>query len=592
MVNGAKYTRQSLRADFVVEPYTDNEKICKLTLSDIGDVFCTTVENDKVVTDVCPRLDFTAINLALTKGRHVLLQVEMAGETLVYQIFSVNNNNNGRYLIGRAIDSQPGRVVPGEFKGASVTVTMYDDDPCFTYWCFPYCNRWCDYHLWSFKDKKCEFVSIDSDSGELSFHHDTPISDVPELGFLGINSVVEIRAKRDGCKNAKTMIGIIVRVCDDGKRIKLRISKKGLKSKGCAAKKVVDGFKEGVYQLQSIQSVLDARSAHPPILGIANGVLKRTAEPGTVELAFNTTASSKLYEVDSATKIVSSKSVDAYLAEVAQSISEPVEEDLPGQENKFSVTMGVGAGAGAGIIRGFINKLSWTEWGYNATVHVPFSVYNMLGEKTNIENFSVNFVPSSFVGQQLIGQTLYNRVFPENTDFRFANLQGSTLQGSTLIGADFSNNAFLNFTDFRFANLTRANFTRATGNSIILERAILQDANLSNAQLIRANLQRANLQRANLDGAILQDANLQDANLSGAFNVLNANLTNATLIGVNFSRVNLTRTNFSGLDLSRAIFTNANLTGANFRGATLTGANFRSAILTGAIINRNSGGIF
>lgn len=385
------------------------------------------------------------------------------------------------------------------------------------------------------------------------------------------------------------MIGIVVRVCVDVKRITLRISKKGLKSKGCAAKKAVDGFKEGVYQLQSI--IVDPVDA--TIFGqlqITNGVLKKTPETGKVELAFNTTASSRLYEVDSATRMVSSKSVDAYLAEVAQSITEPVvAEDFTGPENKFSVTMfQKGAGAGAGFIDGFINKLSWTEQrGYTVTVDVPFSNYNILGENINIESFSVNSAPSSFLGQQLIGQTLYNRVFLENTDFRFANLTRANLQGSTLIGADFSNNANLNFTRFAFANLTRANFTQATGNFIIL-----QEANLSNAILSNANLQRANLQGANIDRAILQGANLEYANLSGAFNVLNANLTNATLIGVNFSGVNLRRTNFSRIDLSRANFTNANLTGANFTGATLTGAIFRGATLTGAIINRNSGGIF
>jgi uncharacterized protein YjbI with pentapeptide repeats len=581
MVNRAAYRQQSLKADIViVRLYPDNEKICKLTLSDIKDVFYTTVENDEVVTDVFPGLDSTAINLALTKGGYVLLQVGTAGETTIYQLFSLSNNNNGGVVFIGVTVSQSG-VVPGELKGASVTVTMYGFDPCFTYWCPG--DRF-------FKDTKCEFVPTDSNSGELIFHHDTPISDVPV-----INSVIEIIAKRDGCKNAKTMIGIVVRVCVDVKRITLRISKKGLKSKGCAAKKVVAGFKNGAYQLESIQPVLDAKSAHRQRIGIANGVLTKTAELGKIELEFNTTAYSRVYNIDPATKTVSSKSVDAYLAEVAQSISEsePGAEDFPESEKKFSVTIEVGEG----FIEGFINNLSWTEPKYTATVHVPFSNYNMLGENTLIESFSVNFVPSSFVGQQLIGQTLYNRVFPENTDFRFANLTRANLQGSTLIGADFSNNAFLNFTDFRFANLTRANFTRATGNFINLEEANLSNAILSNAQLIRADLRNANI-----DGANLQGANLEYANLSDARNVLNANLTNATLIGVNFSRVNLRRTNFMRINLSGAIFEGTNLTGANFMGANLAGANFtnanilnanfRGANLTGAIISRNSGAFF
>jgi hypothetical protein len=411
MVNRAAYRQQSLKADIViVRLYPDNEKICKLTLSDIKDVFYTTVENDEVVTDVFPGLDSTAINLALTKGGYVLLQVGTAGETTIYQLFSLSNNNNGGVVFIGVTVSQSG-VVPGELKGASVTVTMYGFDPCFTYWCPG--DRF-------FKDTKCEFVPTDSNSGELIFHHDTPISDVPV-----INSVIEIIAKRDGCKNAKTMIGIVVRVCVDVKRITLRISKKGLKSKGCAAKKVVAGFKEGAYQLESMRW-LDLVRSLPQIPGSGfiltqGGTLKRTAETGTVEIVFQTIASSRVYEVDTETKTVSSKSVDAYLAEVAQSISEsePGAEDFPESEKKFSVTIEVGEG----FIEGFINNLSWTEPKYTATVHVPFSNYNMLEENTNIESFSVNFVPSSFVGQQLIGQTLYNRVFPENTDLQILHVQ-------------------------------------------------------------------------------------------------------------------------------------------------------------------------
>ena len=601
------YTQQHCQADIVIETYLD-EKTVKITLSNIGKVFCTTVENDDVVTDECPGLDNTAINLALVGNVKVLMKVD----AFTYEIFSASNDNKGNDLfIARANDSQPSDgFIP--FKGASVTVTTFDYDPCFPYWCNP------GERLWSFKDTKFRYIQGDSGSAQLVFDNELQNRDVspqnrdvsPQMG------IYVIEGKRDGSNKIETMVALIDGVCMDGKKTKLRLSKKGLKSKGCAAKKAIDGFTSGVYKIMSLHSRIPSLpfGAQIPL----NGVLKKTAETGTVELEFQTIASSRVYEVDPETKTVSSKSVNAYLAEVAQSISGPPTIfpavsvlDFPVElARAFTVTMFQEEKR----LGGFMTKLSRTAKGYTATVNLTFHDAKKLGENTLIQSFSINSAPIR-VGERRVGENFDNiflggrdlRVVDfTNSTFRFANLTGAILINTFFFNAILTNatltnanlyravlqlanltDANLTDADLRIATLTNANLTRAN-----LTRADLREANLTRADFRGANLTRADLSDANLQGANLYGLNLGGVNLSRVRNFLNANLQSANLQGVNlsganlyrivFPRANLSGVNFEGANLTRATFFHTNFTGANFRNANLTNADFRHTTVTNA----------
>jgi hypothetical protein len=80
----------------------------------------------------------------------------------------------------------------------------------------------------------------------------------------------------------------------------------------------------------------------------------------------------------------------------------------------------------------------------------------------------------------------------------------------------------------------------------------LEGAKLKGANLLGADLQGANLSRADLTGANLWGANLSKANLSSAF-LWETNLSSTFLEGTNLSQASLVRVNLSGaLNLEQA----------------------------------------
>ena len=586
------YTQQHCQADIVIEPHLD-EKTVNIILSNIGKVFCTTVENDDVVPDEYQALDSTVINIALVRNATVLMKVNV----FTYEVFSASNDNKDIHsFIARATGSQPGGLgLAGPFKGASVTVTMYDYD-CYPGLC---CTYWCDNRF--FKDTKSQYIPVTgSDSAELVIENNTL-----DL-FPIISDLFAIEGNRAGSNKLETMVAYIHRICVDGKRIKLRLSKKGLKSKGCAAKKAIDGFTSGVYKIQSMYRVIST-SLFGAQIPTQDGVLKKTAEDGTFNLEFQTIASYRLYEVDPATKMVSSIGVDSYLEKVAQSISGPPTIfpvvsvlDFPVELPMFQEEK----------IVGFMTKLSRTAKGYTATVNLTFHDAKKLGEETFMGRFIINSAPIRF-GERRVGENFDNiflggrdlRVVDfTNSTFRFANLTGAILINTFFFNAILTNATLTNANLYRavlqLANLTDANLTNANLTNADLQIANLTNANLTRADLRDANLTRANLRNANLtradlrgaifnnetdlrganfDGANLSGVTFNGANLSGAINFRTANISGANLSGVNLSNTYLVRVYFSGLNLSRANLTRANLQSALLNSANLTGANFTNA---------------
>jgi uncharacterized protein YjbI with pentapeptide repeats len=320
----------------------------------------------------------------------------------------------------------------------------------------------------------------------------------------------------------------------DGKRIKLRLSKKDLKSKGCAAKKAIDGFTSGVYKIISLYPMLGGSSAQlfPTVaqLQITNGVLTKTAQLGKLELAFNATASSRVYNIDRATNMVSSINVNNYLENVAQSISETSGKSAAASApTAFTVTM-FQEEQGLGYT-GFITNLSWTAKGYIATVNLTFSDYEALEEKIPIENFHILFFDTRLrplpnrPDERRVWENFDNRNFTAGTNLSGSNFTESTFSFANLTRVNLKNTIFfmatLTNTTFRYANLENAflqlaDLTEAILTGANLTRAILTDADLTGADLTRADLTGADLTRADLRGAVLNRTNFTGANLAGA----------------------------------------------------------------------------
>ncbi len=147
--------------------------------------------------------------------------------------------------------------------------------------------------------------------------------------------------------------------------------------------------------------------------------------------------------------------------------------------------------------------------------------------------------------------------FPENFDFKGANLRGAKLQG----------------VNFRGANLGGADLV-----VVHLQEADLRGANLREAQLIMVDLRGVNLVGADFRRANLYMANLAMVNLEG-FNLSGISLEGAYLRGVKLAGANL-----QGANLKEA-----HLGGADLRFVNLTNATIDSrTILDGALVNQET----
>lgn len=371
------YQQQHLKADVVIEPHSATKTV-EIVLKNIGGVAATIIDTDGAIVPYRYKaLDYTAIQLALTQGATVTVNVETEQGPVLYQVLSARKDGENYVIIAKAIGEQP--AIGQSFLNVNVDVTMYDydiPDLCFTYFCD-----------WFFKDTKSQYIpATGSDSAELVI--EKTLDRFPRIGGL-----FAIEGKMAGFSNVETMVGIINGVCMDGKKTKLRLSKKGLKSKGCAAKKAVAGFKEGVYKIQSMYPVVQVQPWKQ--IQTRNGVLRKTAQAGTFNLVFNVDSSSSVYFFDSNTKTVSSIKVNDYIEKVIKGTAKGgdilVELTSPSEKNILSRSLDKSTHT-----FGLVSKLSWSVVGYNATVKTSLHHAAKLGEKTVIEKFSIFLPPDGW----------------------------------------------------------------------------------------------------------------------------------------------------------------------------------------------------
>ena len=260
------YQKQEFKADVDIKPNEEGGP-SSVTLSNIREVKAITVadgDDGDITTPAYPTFDITAVQLRLATGATVFIEVRPGDgiplTPLTYNVNSLDKDPENGAVTFNAWDIRRSIIPPSAMLlfGANVSVIVVPSQDGLT---LPYsCNS-------AFCRKVIGVISRQSGSetGKLTIAYasggDAPGTANNDLVkfFLNLSGLikrrvpVEIRAKRAGCKNVKRMIAYIDRVSVDGKRIELKISKKGLKSKGCAAKKAVDGFKNGEYELESIR---------------------------------------------------------------------------------------------------------------------------------------------------------------------------------------------------------------------------------------------------------------------------------------------------------------------------------------------------
>jgi hypothetical protein len=454
------YQEQEFKADVGIKSREDAREPWIVELSNIREVKAITFADGDagaIATATYETFDITAVQIGLRMGANVSIQVKPRdGTVLTYKVRSVHEDlitepgatGDKRCVIINAWAIRDLFPIDPPFSAtfvdATVSVTI-----------LPALNQFSLSH-WEcrndFRNDLCLPIFLNynsnSETGKLTIsdvsNGETPatpgiLANNDLIAFLvnlsglmrGKGLAVEIRAKRAGCNNVKTMIGIVDRICVDGKRIELRISKKGLKSKGCAAKKAVAGFTSDVaYELQSIKPVFgpvgEAGSSNPgdwPVIGPAYwaiaGTLTKTGVVGEFRLRFALDAKTRVFSYDEEKNEVSSISVNDYLVQVAQSIGRvpplagvaaparfetaadrPGAGPGPGFGIDLLALVGFepagdrpGAGAGGGqIIAGLISGLVWSteKSSWSAKVKTSFVDAAKLGDETRVDKFRLN----------------------------------------------------------------------------------------------------------------------------------------------------------------------------------------------------------
>jgi hypothetical protein len=377
------FYQQCFEANVMITPSELHTKTVGITLSNIKTVNVTTTDDDNFIHfNQYDMFDHTATKLGLLTGATVTVKVKTEnGDLLSYQVLSAikdKRNEDGILLFtAKAIGDRD--IGAQLFNAADVTVMIISVawDKCEKYFG---CVDGVQF------DYNGSGVLTISDASDSETQDNTKlIASLRTLSSLLRERVlaVEITARRAGCNNVKTMIGFLDRICVDGKSIELRISKKGLKSKGCAAKKAVAGFKcSGAYEGVSIRPLqwgewLPNNTSNPVYWALTRyGVLKKTDMPGLYTLRITPSAKDRVYSFDPHTKTVSSISANAYLEGLAQSNS--------GGADLATVSHIAAPGA---TIAGLMTELAPAD-GNNwfAYVRIAFAHAEMLGEETNVEN--------------------------------------------------------------------------------------------------------------------------------------------------------------------------------------------------------------
>jgi hypothetical protein len=335
-----KTQEQGFKADVDIKPNEEGGP-SSVTLSNIREVKAITFadgDHGDIGTATYETFDITAVQLGLATGATVFIEVRPGDSIpltpLTYTVNSLDKDPKTGAVTLNAWAIRRSLIPPSDMLlfGATVSVTMVApaentilQGACCVTWA-PNSNS---------ETGKLTIAYASGDAGGVNqiFH---PAFLINLFGLIKRRVPVVIEGKRAGCKNVKTMIGFLDRICDDGKCIELRISKKGLKSKGCAAKKAVAGFKEGAYELQSIKPVrrgyFMAGSSNPgdlpgdlpgfmiePFLWGA-GTLRNTGNMGEYQFEFAVNAKNRVFSYDEEKNEVSSISANDYLVQVAQSI--------------------------------------------------------------------------------------------------------------------------------------------------------------------------------------------------------------------------------------------------------------------------------
>ena len=317
------YLDQEFKADVDIKPTAD-VKGFSVTLRNITKVTALTVDHDGILaTHFYPTFDNTAVQIASAMGATSILQVRprIRAASVTYKVISVDEDpETGAVALNAWWNTGGPTADVGALVDASVAVTVVPSiaAPPLVGW-----GLW--FHdLAGAQNNEEVFATYkenwDKSYGTLTFKNPGAGGSVWGRALSNWEVPYLIRGKRVGSKKTATMVAFLDRVFVDGRRTRMRLSKKGLKSKGRAAKKAVAGFKSGEYELLNIELIEGALAfSNPPRcwLGLAaTGTLTKTGTTGEFKMEFMT--KSRIYNYDEEKKEVRSTSANRYLERISE----------------------------------------------------------------------------------------------------------------------------------------------------------------------------------------------------------------------------------------------------------------------------------
>jgi hypothetical protein len=357
---------QSFEGDFFFEKL-DNNHLSLIINRLRGEVYAISVDpaSKEFKTKEYQGLDVAGLIIQLAMGYKAVLRVQMIDDVLAaYEVLGVKQEDGKGKLkmavkpIGDGANISQKKM----FKKAKMEISLAGIAALAPFIYLP--------SFWSWSSEATEAI-YDSRGKTLNFANDVPEEALIWAAAQGAD-LIEFRFGSSGEGEVIEAVANVEWVKADGERLKVKLSKEGLKGVGKTAKKAkdaLDRLNSGSYivRVGRVAGAFDieGRGFGGLIpLDVEDGaLLKKTRMLGEVELQFKTNDRDRILYINKDDKhTIRSKPVKSYLVELAEKYDEPFRDDFSENgwwwESKQSAIFAMKTERGESVI-GMLTGLRW-----------------------------------------------------------------------------------------------------------------------------------------------------------------------------------------------------------------------------------------
>jgi hypothetical protein len=353
---------QSFEGDFFFEKL-DNNHLSLIINRLRGEVYAISVDpaSKEFKTKEYQGLDVAGLIIQLAMGYKAVLRVQMIDDVLAaYEVLGVKQEDGKGKLkmavkpIGDGANISQKKM----FKKAKMEISLAGIAALAPFIYLP--------SFWSWSSEATEAI-YDSRGKTLNFANDVPEEALIWAAAQGAD-LIEFRFGSSGEGEVIEAVANVEWVKADGERLKVKLSKEGLKGVGMTAKKAkdaLDKLNSGKYlmRLGALSGAFDIEGrgfGGLILLDVEDGaLLKKTRMLGEFELQFKTREGDRILYTNKDDKdTVKSRSVNKYLKRVARNYDEDFSENGWWWESKQSAIFAMKTERGESVI-GMLTGLRW-----------------------------------------------------------------------------------------------------------------------------------------------------------------------------------------------------------------------------------------